>query len=154
MKEGFDLISFGKGETLRAGRDVALLAIGTMTNIALKAAELLAHAGIAAEVVNMRFVKPLDTDLLREVALRIPRLVTLEDNVLIGGFGSAVAEFLAADGIAGVRLLPLGIPDRFIDHGTPQELQAELGLDPPGVARSVTAFLAATGGMPHDSAAG
>ena len=154
MKEGFDLISFGKGETLRAGRDVALLAIGTMTNVALKAAELLAHAGIAAEVVNMRFVKPLDTDLLREVALRIPRLVTLEDNVLIGGFGSAVAEFLAADGIAGVRLLSLGIPDRFIDHGTPQDLQAELGLDPPGVARSVTAFLAATGGMPHDSAAG
>jgi 1-deoxy-D-xylulose-5-phosphate synthase len=142
MKEGFDLISFGKGETLRTGRDVALLAIGTMTNVALKAAELLAHAGIAAEVVNMRFVKPLDTDLLREVALRIPRLVTLEDNVLIGGFGSAVAEFLAADGIAGVRLLSLGIPDRFIDHGTPQDLQAELGLDPPGVARSVTAFLA------------
>jgi 1-deoxy-D-xylulose-5-phosphate synthase len=114
-----------------------------MTNVALKAAELLAHEGIAAEVVNMRFVKPLDTGLLREVALRIPLLVTLEDNVIIGGFGSAVAEFLAADGIPGVRLLPLGIPDRFIDHGTPQELQAELGLDSPGVARTVTAFLAA-----------
>jgi 1-deoxy-D-xylulose-5-phosphate synthase len=117
-----------------------------MTNVALKAAELLAHEGIAAEVVNMRFLKPLDSDLLREVALRIPRLVTLEDNVVIGGFGSAVAEFIASDGIAGVRLLPLGIPDRFIDHGTPQELQAELGLDPPGVARSVTAFLAGTRG--------
>jgi 1-deoxy-D-xylulose-5-phosphate synthase len=142
MKEGFDLIPFGKGETLRTGTDVALLAIGTMTNVALKAAELLAHEGIAAEVVNMRFVKPIDSDLLREVALRIPRLVTLEDNVMIGGFGSAVTEFLASDGITGVRLLPLGIPDRFIDHGTPQELQAELGLDPPGVARSVTAFLA------------
>jgi 1-deoxy-D-xylulose-5-phosphate synthase len=90
----------------------------------------------------MRFVKPLDGDLLRGVALRIPRLVTLEDNVVIGGFGSAVAEFLASEGITGVRLLSLGIPDRFIDHGTPQELQAELGLDPAGVARSVTAFLA------------
>jgi 1-deoxy-D-xylulose-5-phosphate synthase len=142
MKEGFDLIPFGKGETLRTGTDVALLAIGTMTNVAINAAELLSHEGITAEVVNMRFVKPLDSDLLRGVALRIPRLVTLEDNVVIGGFGSAVAEFLASEGITGVRLLSLGIPDRFIDHGTPQELQAELGLDPAGVARSVTAFLA------------
>jgi 1-deoxy-D-xylulose-5-phosphate synthase len=142
IKEGFDLIPFGKGETLRAGRDVALLAIGTMTNVALKAAEQLAQEGIAAEIVNMRFVKPIDGDLLREIALRIPRLVTLEDNVVIGGFGSAVGEFLAADGITGVHLLSLGIPDRFVDHGSPQELHADLGLDPPGVARSVTAFLA------------
>ena len=142
LKEGFDILPFGKGETLRSGRDVALLAIGTMANSALKAAEALTKEGIAAEVVSMRFVKPLDGDLLREVALRIPRLVTIEDNVIIGGFGSAVAEFLAADGITGARLLTLGIPDRFIDHGTPQELQADLGLDPAGIARSVTAFLA------------
>ena len=125
-----------------------------MTNVALKAAEQLSQEGIAAEVVNMRFLKPLDGDLLRGVALRIPRFVTLEDNVVIGGFGSAVSEFLASDGITGVRLLSLGMPDRFIDHGTPGELQAELGLDPPGVARSVTAFLAGdrrlggTGGTP------
>lgn len=142
LKEGFDLIPFGKGETLRTGSDVALLAIGTMTNVALKAADQLAREGIAAEVVNMRFVKPLDTELIRAVTLRIPRIVTLEDNVTIGGFGSAVAEFLAADAVSGVRLLALGIPDRFVDHGTPQELYADLGLDPPGVARSVSAFLA------------
>ena len=140
LKEGFDLIPFGKGETLRTGSDVALLAIGTMANTALAAAEELARGGVAAEVVSMRFVKPIDGDLLREVARRIPRLVTLEENVTIGGFGSAVTEFLAADGISGVRTLSLGLPDRFIDHGTPQELHAELGLDPPGVARSVTAF--------------
>jgi len=142
LKEGFDLIPFGKGETLRTGSDVALLAIGTMANTALAAAEELARGGVAAEVVSMRFVKPIDGDLLREVARRIPRLVTLEENVTIGGFGSAVTEFLAADRIGGVRILSLGLPDRFIDHGTPQELHAELGLDPPGVARSVTAFLA------------
>ena len=142
LKEGFDLLPFGKGESLRTGSDVALLGIGTMANIALKAAEQLSHEGISCEVVNMRFVKPLDGDLLRSVALRIPRLVTLEDNVVIGGFGSAVSEFLASDGISGVRLLSLGIPDRFVDHGTPQELHADLGLDVPGVARSVAAFLA------------
>ncbi len=142
LKEGFDLVPFGKGEKLRAGGDVALLAIGTMANVALAAAEELARTGVSAEVVSMRFVKPLDGDLLREVSLRIPRLVTLEDNVTIGGFGSAVTEFLAADGITGVRVLSLGLPDRFIEHGAPQELYADLGLDPPGVARSVTAFLA------------
>jgi 1-deoxy-D-xylulose-5-phosphate synthase len=146
LKEGFDLIPFGKGEILRTGSDVALLAIGTMANTALAAAEELARGGVAAEVVSMRFVKPIDGDLLREVALRIPRLVTLEENVTIGGFGSAVTEFLAADRIGGVRILSLGLPDRFIDHGTPQELYADLGLDPPGVARSVTAFLAGTRG--------
>jgi len=142
LKEGFDLIPFGKGEILRAGSDVALLAIGTMANVAAAAAEELARGGVAAEVVSMRFVKPIDGDLLREIALRIPRLVTLEDNVTIGGFGSAVTEFLAADGISGVRVLSLGLPDRFVDHGTPQELHADLGLDPAGVVRSVTAFLA------------
>ncbi|HMK37764.1 MAG TPA: transketolase C-terminal domain-containing protein, partial [Bacteroidota bacterium] len=142
LKEGFDLLPFGKGETLRSGSDVALLAIGTMANVALKVAEQLSHEGISCEVVNMRFVKPLDGDLLRGLALRIPRLVTLEDNAVIGGFGSAVSEFLASDGISGVRLLSLGIPDRFVDHGTPQELHADLGLDPAGVARSVAAFLA------------
>ena len=141
LKEGFEPVPFGRGETLRTGSDVALLAIGTMANVALAAAGELARAGVAAEVVSMRFVKPLDGDLLREVAIRIPRLVTLEDNVLIGGFGSAVTEFLAADGITGVRTLSLGLPDRFIEHGTPQELYADLGLDAPGVVRSVTAFL-------------
>ncbi|HTY58486.1 MAG TPA: 1-deoxy-D-xylulose-5-phosphate synthase [Bacteroidota bacterium] len=142
LKEGFDLIPFGKGETLATGRDVALVAIGTMTNTALKAAEQLAREGISAEVINMRFVKPLDGDLLRAVALRIPHIVTIEDNVVIGGFGSAVAEFLAADGITGVRQLTLGIPDRFIDHGTPAELYADLGLDAQGIARSVASFIA------------
>ena len=141
LKEGFDLIPFGKGETLRAGTDVALLGIGTMTNAAMKAAELLAKEGISAEVVNMRFVKPIDGDLLRAVALRIPAVVTIEDNVVTGGFGSAVSEFFASDGVTGVRHLSLGIPDRFVDHGTPQELYADLGLDPEGIARSVASFL-------------
>jgi len=113
-----------------------------MTGAALAAAASLAQQGIAAEVVNMRFVKPLDGDLVRDVALRIPRIVTLEDNVVTGGFGSGVAEFLAAEGITGVRHLFLGIPDRFVEHGTPQELHAALGLDPAGIVRSVTAFLA------------
>jgi len=142
LKEGFDKVPIGKAETLRQGKDVALLAIGTMANVASEAATLLAQQGISAEVVSMRFVKPLDDDLLRMLSARIPRIVTLEDNVMIGGFGSAIAEFFAREGITSVRQLSIGIPDRFIDHGSPQELYAELGLDAPAIARSVAAFMA------------
>jgi len=142
LKEGFDKLPIGKAETLQQGKDVALLAIGTMANVASDASTLLAHQGISAEVVNMRFVKPLDADLLRAVSARIPRIVTLEDNVILGGFGSAVAEFFAREGITSVRQLSIGIPDRFIDHGSLQELYAELGLDAPAIARSVAAFMA------------
>ena len=142
LKEGFDKVPIGKAETLRQGKDVALLAIGTMANVASEAATLLAQQGISAEVVSMRFVKPLDDDLLRMLSARIPRIVTLEDNVMLGGFGSAIAEFFAREGITSVRQLSIGIPDRFIDHGSPQELYAELGLDAPAIARSVAAFMA------------
>ena len=142
LKEGFDKLPIGKAETLQQGKDVALLAIGTMANVASDASTLLAHQGISAEVVSMRFVKPLDADLLRAVSARIPRIVTLEDNVILGGFGSAVAEFFAREGITSVRQLSIGIPDRFIDHGSLQELYAELGLDAPAIARSVAAFMA------------
>jgi 1-deoxy-D-xylulose-5-phosphate synthase len=141
LREEFTILPIGTAETLRPGKDVALLGIGTMANVALNAADLLATEGISAEVVNMRFVKPLDADLLRNVGSRIPRLVTIEDNSIVGGFGSAVAECLSSAGMTGVRLHTLGLPDRFVDHGTPAELYAELGLDAKGIAASVAAFV-------------
>lgn len=142
LREGFTILPIGKAETLRQGKDVALLGIGTMTNIAMDAADLLQAEGISAEVVDMRFVKPLDGTLVRDLAARIPRLVTIEDNTVMGGFGGAVAEYLASAGITGVQLHAIGLPDRFIDHGTPQELHAELGLDARGIAASVAGFVA------------
>jgi 1-deoxy-D-xylulose-5-phosphate synthase len=141
LKDGFDLLPIGQAESLRDGKDVALLAIGEMVDATMKAAELLKVGGIDASVVNMRFVKPLDTDLLRSIGTRFSHIMTIEDNVRIGGFGSAVAEFFAAAEISGVRLLIHGIPDRFIDHGTPAELQSDLHLDPIGIAAMVTQFL-------------
>lgn len=141
QKYGFDLLPVGKAESLREGKDVALLAIGEMVDPTLKAAELLKAGGIDASVVNMRFVKPLDSDLLRSIGTRFSHIVTIEDNARIGGFGSAVGEFFAAEQITGVRLLIHGIPDRFIDHGTPAELQSDLKLDPKGIASVVTEFL-------------
>jgi 1-deoxy-D-xylulose-5-phosphate synthase len=142
LKEGFDLIPIGKAERLRQGKDVALLAIGELVHPSLQAAEILARGGIECEVVDMRFVKPLDADLLRDVASRFSRIVTLEDNAASGGFGSAVGEFLAE--FPGVRLRAHGVPDRFIDHGSPAELARDLRFDPEGVAALVAEFMGST----------
>jgi 1-deoxy-D-xylulose-5-phosphate synthase len=139
LKEGFDLIPIGRAERLRQGKDVALLAIGELVHPSLKAAEILAGQGIECEVVDMRFVKPLDADLLRDVASRVPRVVTLENNAASGGFGSAVGEFLT--NCPAVRLHTHGIPDSFIDHGSPAELARELRFDAQGIAAVVAAFV-------------
>jgi 1-deoxy-D-xylulose-5-phosphate synthase len=113
---------------------------------AMKAAALLESSGISSEVVNMRFAKPLDVELLASIASRHGNVVTIENNSLLGGFGSAVAEHFAASGVTGVRLMTHGITDRFVDHGSPAELAAELRLDPKGIAEVVTEFLRSTRG--------
>jgi 1-deoxy-D-xylulose-5-phosphate synthase len=141
LKEGFDLLPIGKGETVRHGTEVAILAIGEMVDPSLKAAEILAAENVSCEVVNMRFVKPLDVDLLRTIASRFRAVVTIEDNATIGGFGSAVNEFFAANGLTSLRVLNHGIPDRFVDHGSPAELHQELGLDLKGIAAVVARHL-------------
>ena len=137
---------------MRTGHDVAMLAIGSMVTSALKAAELLEKAEISAEVVNMRFVKPIDGELLDHIAERFTHVVSLEDNVVTGGMGSAIAEHYASKDLAALRLKIHGIPDRFIDHGTPAELQKELSLDPTGIAQVVKEFLARSGTTAHRSA--
>lgn len=147
LKEGFDLLPIGKGEIVRPGRSVAILAIGLMVQNALKAAALLEGQGISAEVVNMRFVKPLDAELVGEIARRFDHIITLEDNSIIGGFGSAVAECLAERKVTNVQLKIHGIPDHFVDHGTPEELHRSLHLDPAGIAAVVAEFLHSASGV-------
>jgi 1-deoxy-D-xylulose-5-phosphate synthase len=126
----------GKAEVRREGRRVAILAFGTLLKTALDAA-----SELDATVVNMRFVKPLDDALVAQLARTHALLVTLEENVVMGGAGSAVAESLAAQGIA-VPLLHLGLPDRFVDHGDQSQLLASVGLDREGVLASVRARVA------------
>ena len=138
-------LPLGKGEILREGGDVCFLAVGSMTANALQAAELLAADGIAAEVVNMRFVKPLDRELLLEAAGHVKLLVTVEENVLAGGFGSAVLECLA-DGGRTVPLVRLGIPDRFVPQGDRSLLWEECGLLPYQMAARVRERLGMTHG--------
>jgi 1-deoxy-D-xylulose-5-phosphate synthase len=128
-------LPIGRAEVKREGRRVALLAFGSMVPTALEVGKEL-----DATVVNMRFVKPLDDALVADMAARHDLIVTLEENVVMGGAGSAVAESLAASGVA-VPLLLLGLPDRFVDHGDQNQLLASVGLDRAGVLAAISARL-------------
>ena len=134
----------GKAEGLRNKGSIALLASGSMVQAAEKAADLLAEEGIAVRVVNMRFVKPLDTELLLSLARdpEIRGLVTLEENMLAGGFGSAVLEALSDAGIQ-MPVRRFGIGDTFVEQGTREELLELCGLTAPQVAAGVKTFLRA-----------
>jgi 1-deoxy-D-xylulose-5-phosphate synthase len=136
-------LPIGRGEILRDGDDVALVAIGAMVPVALKAADLLRDRGVAATVVNARFVKPLDRDLLLDVAERVRRIVTIEDHVLMGGFGSAVLELFEEADVRSVEVRRIGLPDAFVEHGAQSLLRKHHGLDPEGVAQRVATFLKA-----------
>jgi len=129
-------LEIGKAEILRQGGDVVIAAIGHTVLPALKAAEELAPLGIDASVVNSRFVKPLDKNLFRDLLTRVPRLITVEDHVVTGGFGSGLIEFLADEGFTGVEVKRLGVPDRFIPHGTQEELRKMCGFDKDAIAQA------------------
>jgi 1-deoxy-D-xylulose-5-phosphate synthase len=126
-------LPIGKAETLREGDDVAVVALGAHVQTAVDAADLLARDGVAATVVNARFAKPLDAECILDLARRIGRFVTIEEGVKAGGFGSAVLELLAANGLT-CPVTVLGIPDEFVDHGKPAQLRAQCGLTAENVA--------------------
>lgn len=129
-----EALPIGKAEVLREGRDVCFWAIGSMVQSALEAAAILAQQGVSAGVVNMRFAKPLDSELLLVHARRYGRLVTLEEGVLAGGVGSAVLETLNGAGLLEqCRVLTLGIPDEFVPHGDKKLLLRDIQLDVPSI---------------------
>jgi 1-deoxy-D-xylulose-5-phosphate synthase len=128
------LLEIGKGEILRDGGEIAIIAYGSMVHPALEAAENLAKEGIEATVVNARFVKPLDAELLLALARSRRLLVTIEEAYLAGGFGSALLELLEENGLQDkVHVVRMGIPDRLVTHGDPQLLLAKYGLDADGI---------------------
>lgn len=136
MEEGWEPLPIGKGEILRHGDDVLLLGYGSMVQPAMQTAEILSEHGIEATVVNARFAKPIDTELILPLAQRIKRVVTLEEGSLIGGFGSAVAESLLDHNVV-VPVTRIGVPDILVDHAKPEESMAALGLTPPQIADRV-----------------
>ncbi|MCT7950614.1 1-deoxy-D-xylulose-5-phosphate synthase [Ancylothrix sp. C2] len=133
MDEGWEELPIGKAEILRHGDDVLLLGYGSMVNPALQVAELLSEHGIKATVVNARFVKPLDTELIAPLAKQIGRVVTLEEGCTMGGFGSAVTEALQDNNVL-VPVMRIGVPDILVDHAEPNESKVDLGLTPAQIA--------------------
>jgi 1-deoxy-D-xylulose-5-phosphate synthase len=126
-------LPIGKAEVLQEGEDLLILALGASVYPALDAAKDLAKQGFSATVVNARFVKPLDEQLILNLAAKHGRVLTVEENVLAGGFGSAVLELLSDRNLAGITVKRLGIPDVFVEHGTQDVLRHKYGLDAAGI---------------------
>tara|TARA_Y100001978_G_scaffold134583_1_gene120381 strand:- start:2261 stop:2830 length:570 start_codon:yes stop_codon:yes gene_type:complete len=129
MDEGWEPLEIGKGEVLNQGDDILLIAYGSMVASALDTANLLKNRNINACVVNARFARPLDNDLILDLVQSIKKVVTMEEGTLIGGFGSAIVELLNDNDIQ-YPVLRLGIPDVLVDHASPDQSKKTLGLTP------------------------
>ncbi len=138
--KGFEEIPIGKWEKLREGNDLAIIACGNTVYPSIHAAEELAGEGIQCAVINGRFIKPMDKDMLFDTACSIKRILTVEENTLIGGFGSGIMELLSKEGIdASVRRL--GMPDMFLAHGAQETLRGKIGLTSEGIKNTILQWL-------------
>ncbi len=137
LEEELHELPIGKGEVLRTGDDVAILAIGSTVAPCIEAAQRLADKGIGCTVINACFIKPLDSSLILDAAQRIKRVVTIEDNALKGGFGSAVLELLESSPIHELEIERIGLPDEFAEHGSLDTLRAKYDLDTEGIVKRV-----------------
>jgi 1-deoxy-D-xylulose-5-phosphate synthase len=145
-------LEIGKGECLKQGNDIAVLTIGTMATPAEKAIEKIEkEQNISIAHYDLRFLKPLDEALLHEIAEKFNQIITIEDGVIQGGFGSAVLEFMS-DNNYNIQIKRLGIPDNFVEHGSPEELYKMLGLDENGIASSILGVLKGTKSIRFQSA--
>jgi 1-deoxy-D-xylulose-5-phosphate synthase len=145
IEEQLKTLEIGKGEMLREGSDLAVIAIGSTVYPALAAAQRLAEEGIDIKVINARFAKPVDSELIAGTAATIKKIITVEENVLQGGFGSAVLELLSEKNITGVRIKRLGIPDEFVEHATQAQLRQKYGIDEDGIFLAVKEMLEING---------
>lgn len=134
-------IEIGKAEILKEGSDVALIAIGNVVYPAFSAAERLEKDGIKASVINARFIKPIDKELILKIASKTKRIITIEENMIAGGFGSAVLEYLNSMDIPDIKIKILGIPDEFVEQGSQAILRKKYGIDEEGIYQACKAFL-------------
>jgi len=134
-------IDIGKGEMLREGEDILIIALGSTVYPSLRAAEKLADVGVQAAVINSRFLKPLDGNLLCDWAQRTGKILTVEENVLQGGFGSAVLELFQERSLFSIQVKRLGIPDTFVEHGPQTLLREKYGIDENGIFKGVKEML-------------
>ncbi|MBA3071278.1 MAG: 1-deoxy-D-xylulose-5-phosphate synthase, partial [Nitrospirae bacterium] len=136
-------LEMGKAEILKEGSDMALIAIGNAVYPALDAADRLEKEGIKASVINARFIKPLDEELILTMASKTKRIITVEENMIAGGFGSAVLEYLNSMDIPDIKIKILGIPDEFVEQGSQAILRKKYGIDEEGIYQTCKAFLSA-----------
>jgi 1-deoxy-D-xylulose-5-phosphate synthase len=137
LDQDLHFLPLGQGEVLRDGTDLAIVAIGAMVMPALRAAQAVQSEGIDAAVINARFVKPVDSELIAQYAQKTGALLTVEDHVRQGGFGSAVLEALADQGVTGVTVLRHALPDDIIEHGAQKLLRRDYGLDEAGITAKI-----------------
>lgn len=141
MDEPLQQLSIGAAEELKAGHDLVFLAAGAMVDPCREASELLEAQGIRAGLINARFIKPLDEQLIRRLSREVGIIVTVEDNILAGGFGSAVLEYISEKNLNWVKVLRLGYPDQFIEHGTREQLVEKYKLTAGSIAADVSSFV-------------
>lgn len=139
IKEEFENLEIGKSEKLTDGKDAVILAVGSMVDYSIKAIELLKEDDLNISLINMRFIKPLDTELLDEIAGKFENIITVEENSVVGGFGTGVLEYFNEKNYKN-NILRIGLPDMFIDHGTQAELHKMLEIDAEGIQKRVKDF--------------
>ena len=137
----FEQLKIGAWQKIKSGNDVVLVATGAMVEPCRAATEILAMQGIQAGLVNARFIKPLDEEMLGRLAREVGMIVTVEDNILAGGFGSAVLEYMSDQKLSGAQVLRLGFPDKFVEHGARNQLLKKYGLTAEGISREVSSFV-------------
>jgi 1-deoxy-D-xylulose-5-phosphate synthase len=153
-KRPLRVVPVGKGELLKSGEHVALLAVGASVAPALEAAGKLAGAGVDATVINARYAKPLDAELILGACRPSGRVITIEENVLSGGFGSSVQQLIQRSGLVGVHVESIGIPDQYVEHGPQHVLRQRFGLDANGIAAMVLAAFPELAGTIHAGTSG
>jgi 1-deoxy-D-xylulose-5-phosphate synthase len=141
MDQELKTIALGRSELIKDGSEAVIIAIGSMVCPSIEAAKRLADEGISVAVVNARFIKPLDEEMIISFARKTGRIITAEEHVLLGGFGSAVLECLDAKGLTGIKTYRIGLPDSFVEHGTQKMLRQKYGLDVDGIYASVKEFI-------------
>lgn len=141
-------MTIGTGRKVSDGKDLAILTLGHIGNYAIEAKEMLKNSGANPAHYDMRFVKPLDEELLHDIFRNFSKVITVEDGCVVGGFGSAILEFMAANNYS-AQVKILGIPDRIVEHGTQLELHAECGFDPSGIAATVKQMLGVNASSLH-----
>ncbi len=137
MEEGWELLKIGRGEVLKEGDDLLIIAYGSMVSSAMETSLLLEELGVSSTVVNARFLRPLDQALIHPLARRIGKVVTMEEGTLLGGFGSAVVESFVDQDLQ-VPTLRIGIPDKLVDHASPQQSKEKLGLTPTAMTKTIS----------------